>query len=539
MSFFRLVRREMQGSLPRLAFMSALGGISNAAILAAINVGAQNAQNGTADLWSAALFIVSLILFIKAQHYLLIVTTAESEAIIHRLRVRLLDEVRRSELLGLEGIGRPEIVVAITKDTATLTQAANMLAFGAQGIVLIFFVALYVAYLSPVAFVLSVLIVGLVGILFHSKRRQIAEEMNEAARWESRLYERMMDLLDGFKEVRLNKARSDDLISDIRKVSRHATNIKIRANAENSKRMVFTQSAMYMLLGMIVFVVPVLTGETDNSAIMKNTTALLFVVGTCFGLMQTVSMLTAANAAADRIERLEALLRATVVTSPAHGVEPRRTFEKLELYNVLFRYPDRPSEAGFQIGPVDFTLRSGELVFITGGNGSGKSTFMKVLSGLYAPDSGSIAVDGFNSDASTYPVHRDLITAIFSDYHLFHYLYGIPDPDPAEVDRLLTQFALRDKTHLKDCEFDTLDLSAGQRKRLALLVGLLEKRPILLLDEWTANQDPDFRRKFYVELLPVLLKSGLTVVVVTHDDRYVEELDLPARRFRMDEGRFV
>ena len=98
-----------------------------------------------------------------------------------------------------------------------------------------------------------------------------------------------------------------------------------------------------------------------------------------------------------------------------------------------------------------------------------------------------------------------MIAAIFVDYHLFQRLYGIADPDPGEVDRLLTQFRLHDKTRLGPAaEFSTLDLSGGQRKRLALIVSLLEKRPILLLDEWTADQDPDFRRKFYDELLPAV-----------------------------------
>ena len=100
--------------------------------------------------------------------------------------------------------------------------------------------------------------------------------------------------------------------------------------------------------------------------------------------------------------------------------------------------------------------------------------------------------------------YRALIAAIFSDYHLFHRLYGIPDPGPAEINRLLAQFRLLDKTSVTNGEFRTLDLSGGQRKRLALIVGLLEKRPILLLDEWTAEQDPEFRRKFYDELLPQL-----------------------------------
>jgi putative ATP-binding cassette transporter len=131
------------------------------------------------------------------------------------------------------------------------------------------------------------------------------------------------------------------------------------------------------------------------------------------------------------------------------------------------------------------------------------------------------------------------MSAIFFDYHLFRKLYGVPDPDPGEVDRLLRQFRLDTKTSLTKGEFRTLDLSGGQRRRLALIVSLLEKRPILLLDEWTAEQDPEFRRKFYDELLPELMAAGATVVVITHDDRYLDELHLPARRIRMDEGRIV
>ena len=104
---------------------------------------------------------------------------------------------------------------------------------------------------------------------------------------------------------------------------------------------------------------------------------------------------------------------------------------------------------------------------------------------------------------------------------------------------MLTQFRLEDKTRLTDGEFRTIDLSSGQRRRLALIVSLLEKRPILLLDEWAADQDPEYRRKFYFELLPALNEAGATVVVVTHDDRYLNEMQRAARRLRMDEGRFV
>jgi len=454
MSFFTLVRREMYGSLDRLIIISALGGISTAAILTAINSGAQAADSGKVSLWSAALFIVALFLFIKTQHYILITATAEIEAIIHKLRLRLMDHVRHSELLPLEAIGRGEIVGAITKETATLTQMSNTLAFAAQGAVLIFFVAMYVAYLSLLAFALSLIILSIAAVLFHAKSRELRMASHEASNLEHRLFDRLMDLLNGFKEVRLNSVRSDTLFNDIVEMSRVAANIKIRAQSETFKRMVFLQSALYALLGTIAFAVPTFSGGLGAETVTKTITALVFVVGTCFGLVQAIPILSAANTAADNIEQLEAF-------------------------------------------------------------------------------------DGVRVNDSTRQAYRELIAAIFPDYHLFEKLYGVPDPDPAEVDSLLAQFRLRDKTHLTDGHFSTLDLSQGQRKRLALIVSLLEKRPLLLLDEWAADQDPEFRRKFYYDLLPELKRSGETVVAITHDDRYIDEMDLPARRLRMEDGRFA
>jgi putative ATP-binding cassette transporter len=545
MSFFDLVRHEMQGSLPRLVIMSALAGVSNAALLAAINAASQGASEGKPSLWAAALFVVSLLLFVKTQNYVLIASTVEIEAIVHKLRVRLMDQVRRSELVPLETIGRARIVAGITRDTGTLTAAANMLAFAASGVVLLFFVGFYVAYLSLLAFAMSIVIVGMAAGLFHFKSRQLEEGRRQAAEWENRLFDRVTDLLEGFKEVRLSRPRSDDLFNDILEVSRTAANIKIRTESETLKRLVFSQTSMYLLLGAVAFVVPTFS-STAAASISQTTTALLFVVGTCFGLVQTIPVLSAANAAAGNLERLEAELRATTLAEEESAAaeqesaaEPRRLFDRIEMRNIVFRYVDKASEAIFQVGPVDFTLRSGELVFISGGNGSGKSTLLKVLAGLYKPDSGEIRLDGVLVTDRNIDAYRELIAAIFTDYHLFQRLYGIPDPDPAEIDRLLAEYRLLDKTRLSKGEFSTLDLSGGQRKRLALLVSLLEKRPILLLDEWTADQDPDFRRRFYDEFLPALIQAGKTVVVITHDDRYLAELHMPARKLRMDEGRFV
>jgi cyclic peptide transporter len=539
MSFYQLVSREMQGSLGRLVFVSAMGGLSTTSILAAINAGAQAADKGTVSWWGAGLFIIGLLLFIQAQHYILITTTAEIGAIIHKMRVRLMDYVRRSELLPLESIGRAEIVAAITMETATLTQASNTLAFAAQNGLLIVLVTAYVAYLSFLAFVLAVIIVGCGAAIFHSKTKQHAVEMREASLWENRLYDRLSDVLDGFKEVRLNRARSDALFEHSVEVSRAAANLKIRTQSETYRRMVLLQSSLYALLGAVAFVVPMFGAVAEPGSVTKSITALVFIVGACSGLVQSIPIIAAANTAADRLEQLEARLHQIATLPEEIAAEPAKRFTKIEMRDVEFRYIDKAADVAFKAGPFNFTLNSGDLVILTGGNGSGKSTFMKVLAGLYKPASGELLLDGSPVTEANYEYYRSLISAIFPDFHLFQRLYGVPDPDMTELNTLLTQFRLHDKTRLADGEFRTVDLSSGQRKRLALIVSLFERRPILLLDEWAADQDPEFRRKFYFELLPNLYRAGVTVVAISHDDRYIEEMDVPTRRLHMDEGRFT
>jgi putative ATP-binding cassette transporter len=539
MSFLQLVRREMRGSLRKLLLMSSLGGISSAAILAAINAGAQAADQGQGpSLWAASLFVVSLYLFMKTQIYVTTTITGEIEAVIHRLRLRLVDQIRHSELLAIEQIGRSRFVGAIASDAAILAQASNTLCYSVQAPILLAFVGIYVAYLSFPAFVLSVIIVGLAGTVFHFRSRRLTEERAAASEQERHFLSRLTDFLDGFKEVRMHAGRSADLFDDAVEASEESASIKIRVQAATFRLIASSQAYMYLLLAIVVFVAPLFSDSAGTASITKTTTALLFVIGAFFGLVQSIPVLLNANAAADRLAKLEVDLRQTASAEAASDRSPGR-FDTIEMRNVVFQYTDQHSETAFQIGPLDFTLQKGDLVFVTGGNGSGKSTFLRVLAGLYPIDSGEIRLDGMRVDGNNLNAYRALMSAIFFDYHLFRRLYGINDTDPVEVSRLLRQFRLEDKTGLSNGEFRTLELSGGQRRRLALIVSLLEKRPILLLDEWTAEQDPEFRKKFYAELLPAMMQAGVTVIAITHDDRYLDELDLPGRRIRMDEGRIV
>ena len=100
--------------------------------------------------------------------------------------------------------------------------------------------------------------------------------------------------------------------------------------------------------------------------------------------------------------------------------------------------------------------------------------------------------------------------------------------------QLLEELQLQHKVRIEDGRFSTIDLSQGQRKRLALLVAYLEDRPFYVFDEWAADQDPTFKDVFYRTLLPALRAKGKTVVVISHDDRYFDCAD---RCIRLDYGK--
>src|SRR5262249_21204367 len=147
------------------------------------------------------------------------------------------------------------------------------------------------------------------------------------------------------------------------------------------------------------------------------------------------------------------------------------------------------------------------LVFIVGGNGSGKSTLAKVLTGLYSPTQGRILLDSTPVHNGNSDLYRSLFAAVFTDFHLFNRVIG-PGREGANkvlVQEYLTRLGLADKVQLNGKNYSTTKaLSTGQRKRLALLCAYLEDRPIYLLDEWAADQDPPFKKFFYEVLLPDL-----------------------------------
>jgi putative ATP-binding cassette transporter len=174
----------------------------------------------------------------------------------------------------------------------------------------------------------------------------------------------------------------------------------------------------------------------------------------------------------------------------------------------------------FTVGPIPLTFNSGEISFIVGGNGSGKTTLSKLLCGLYVSQNGAYAINGDCISPTQISTYRNQFSAIFSDFHLFESVIPANTHVPEHVNELIDLFQLRHKVTFENGRFSTQALSTGQRKRLALIVALLEDKPIYIFDEWASDQDPEFKQIFYEKILLDLKKRHKILIVITHDDHY-------------------
>jgi len=254
-------------------------------------------------------------------------------------------------------------------------------------------------------------------------------------------------------------------------------------------------------------------------------------------VMGGVFTITRANVAVENLERLKTEIAAFGGYTKPTAVDSTQRFGTIVLSSVSFRYTGRKDEKSFTVGPIGLSIKQGEILFIVGGNGSGKTTLLKLLTGLYRPDpEGSIMLGDRLVESAGYQGYRELFSAIFADFHLFRKLYGLKSIDDGRVSSLLKTMRLDTRTDYADGRFTHIDLSTGQRKRLAYITALLGDKPVYVFDEWAADQAPDFRRLFYTEFLDDLRAGNKTVIAATHDDRYFHCAD---RVVKMEEGKII
>lgn len=538
MNLVRLLGRLGPQPLRRVTLGAAASALGCVSALAVVNMAAADIaakQGDRVSAWMAAAFVAAVLLYAASESWTVARMGAGIEEAIDRLRMRLLGDLRHADLWKLEQFGESRLFENITQSCQTVSANSQFLALSLRSALMIIAVMAYILVISPLAFGVIAAAVAAGAVIYQRLGGALEERRAALAAEESALFESVSDLFDGFQEQRLNSARSRDLNLWFGKVSESMTAARNEVHRRGWQQYIFGETGYTWMLGVVVFVVPAYSTAFD-AQVIKVTAACLFMASSVFGLMQSVAVMAAAETAAGRMLGLERELSELAEPgSGAAGLPVSPEFGEIRLRDVEFAFPSPEGERGFEVGPLDLVIRRGETIFITGGNGSGKSTFLKLLTSLYHPARGSVEVDGIPIGPERLSGYRSLMATVFADFHVFSRLYGAPAPD-GEGEKLVRWMELERATALAGGRFTRRDLSAGQRKRLGLIAALLERKPVLVLDEWAADQDPQFRAKFYREVLPELQRRGMTIVAVTHDDHY---FDAAGRRLHMEEGRLA
>ncbi|WP_043527869.1 multidrug ABC transporter permease/ATP-binding protein [Litchfieldella xinjiangensis] len=442
---------------------------------------------------------------------------------VYGLRARLVKRILDTDIERLEQLGSATLLASLSSDVRNITIAFVRLPELVQGVVLTLAAVAYLAWLSPSLLAVTAVWIAFtmgVGWLLVSRVYSHFHQVRES---EDRLYQDFQSVIEGRKELALNRDRARHLFDEV--YDTDARDYRYHIIRADTYHLSVNNWANIMMLGAIGVAFFLANGLGWASASVAATFALtlLFLRTPLIQAVGAWPTLINAQVAFDKLNSLE-------LTEYQAGFEvddALADWRQIELRGVTYRYASGEAGEGFVVGPIDLTLVRGEQVFLIGGNGSGKSTLARLLSGLYRPLEGEIRVDGRALTPAEWGAYRARFASVFTDFHQFDRLMG-PNgdaPDPMLVETWLERLQMQHKLQFAGDRVTNPHLSQGQRKRLALLLAIAESRDILLLDEWAADQDPQFRRLFYRDLLPHLREMGTTVFAISHDDSYFAHAD--------------
>jgi putative ATP-binding cassette transporter len=507
-----------------------LSGLSGAALIQVINEGAKG--HASAPSFAARFFGLCLGLLLMRSGSQIVMLYLTQNAVFN-MRIDLSKKLLDCPYKKQQALGKAGLMVILTRDIEAFIgalQIAPRLLTDGVSIIACF------AYLSWVSWPLflmlaATLIVCLVG--FNIAQQYPFRQMRRIRAKMDALYKHFRDLVEGGRELQLNKERGQLFIDKVLAPdAKEFRAISIRGFGSYTVIGNVGDMLFYIVIGVLLFVVPLWLPQRPET-LTTVTLILLYLIGPVGSMINAVPALGHASVALGKIEQLDRQLSEAAAHERTIAPLADGGPLTLELRQVCHQYPGKSEDCPFTLGPIDLTIAEGEILFIIGGNGSGKTTLAMLLLGLYLPESGSILMNGKIVTDVNLDSYRSNFSAVFADFYLFEHLLGIDGTTAVRAGHYLQRLNLDHKVQITDGKFSTIDLSSGQRKRLALINAYLENRQVYLFDEWAADQDPLFKRVFYTELLPELKAAGKTVIVISHDDAYFDVAD---RVIRLEEG---
>jgi len=539
MKFFQLLINRSKSAIPFVIVLGIFCSLLNSGLLYFINNAISNRPLPIFPEYDWLVFIIiiatSLICSKLFQTYMIKLTNN----ILFDFEIEILNKLKHSSYEDFEELGNEKVYTAIN-DTKVLAYVPEVFMNAFNSAIIVICCLGYLFWISPVGAV-SVLAVMIALLIFYLVRnRSIEKDLNKQRDLQNTYYKYLDDMLHGFKELKMSIVRNNSIFSNYLVKNRvEGRDITISSSIRYLDNELTGSYSWYIVLGVTMFVLPTAFGLTVEKTAGFLIT-ILYLIGPVAVLITLIPTYTRVKIALQRLNLFEEIV-GTIGSNVDKQLKPlaETEFDNIRFEDVTFRYHNSESNQTFVMEPINTQINKGELIFITGGNGSGKSTFGYLLTGLYRPFSGKIYLNDEEITPDNYCFYSDKISAVFTNNHLFSENYdGFNLRNTNQ--HLMEYIELMDmgKALRLDDEKNrmTKGLSKGQQKRLAMILALMEKKQILLLDEWAAEQDPRFRAYFYKEVIKRLLKEGKTIIAITHDDDFYS---IATRIIKFNYGKIV
>lgn len=491
--------------------------------------------------WMFVIFVVTLIGFVASQRVLLKSLVHQSESVFRQIRTELFRRMLLADYAAREDLGRSKPLSTFTHDAVVISQFWPMLVNLLVSVITIVSSLAYLGFLSLMGLAITLVTISIALLAHNLITKRAKKSLEQARSYQDEFLTSLDDLLDGVKELKINRHYRRDLYAA------ELMSIVDGYYARNSRaKMLYHDAGLighgmfFTLAGLVAFVLPtfnLIPADTQMAFLV----VLLYLMGPLTRITANLPFIGNAQVSIRRVRELRDYLgkarehSCDLVPNAASGSFDDN-WHVLRLRNATYSYTNRHHGATFELGPLSLDINRGELLFIVGGNGSGKSTLGKLLTGLYLPTDGRILVDQNEVSTANVDEYRQLFSVVYSDFHLFNRISSLSDADQLRASRFLKDLELPEVLiNAKNSE-SYAKLSKGQQRRLALAIASLDDRPIYFFDEWAADQDPMYREHYYSRILPDLRARGKTVIAVTHDDRFFSIAD---RVVKLDQGQFL
>lgn len=537
----QMLRMGAGDSLSFLGLLVVLSALCGTGVLFLLNSEAKAVEQQSYSTLTAVLFAALIVIYRLAQNRLIRSAAGAIEAALNEKRQRIVADVLQLSLRDIEVIEASRLRDGIAAHYGSLSQTLVPIIAGAEALVLLLFMFAYVLSLSVFAGALTLVVVGMTVVGYLNRSKAMEAELAAASAADARFRTLTDAIALGAKELQLSLRRRMGLEEAMRDSSTALAKGRSASAAHFADLISTGTTISYLLAGAVVFVMPLLSSQADSD-VSRVVIAVIFLLGPIGSVVQTAQQFATAQYALNAITAFEVDLAAHqangadlsyATSQPEAATAEAEEFASISLASVQYSHT---GAQGFAIKDIDLTLSKGEIVFLTGGNGSGKTTLLRVLTGLYPRESGTMRLNEQNLPTLPPQSYRELFAGVFADFHLFDRPFGLDAAELSVFTVWLDRLGIRDKLGDDLTILATDALSTGQRKRVALALALAEARPILVLDEWAADQDPETRQRFYKEILPMLSAEGRTILAITHDEQYFSFCD---RRLHMVEGRLV